>query len=165
MRWGAEPLLNDTTKLQNILKSLKRVPFVRVGILGSSKTKNRDVSTNATIGLTHEMGFPEKNIPQRSFLQMPIHTHFYEAARKNSRLKSLYEKSSCAGDLYEVLKLAGILAEGVIDDAFATAGFGTWPMTTREALHILNNPESEKHPSPLIDTGELRKSITSEVVG
>lgn len=130
---------------------------VQVGIFGSKNLRKDPETkgmTNADVGFIHEFGGPK--IPKRSFLRMPI---FYkseeilEYVKKAGALKKLQD-----GKSIEVLADIGIACEDVIQQAFASRGFGTWKA---------NSPVTIKRKGssmPLIDIGELKRSIASAVV-
>lgn len=129
---------------------------VKVGVLASraERPDNTELN-NADIGAVHELGSQEGNIPRRSFLEMPITTKFpanLKTVKKAKLIKLIIEKG-----LGEGLKVLGVLGEQVVDDAFATRGFGTWAPNSEATK------ERKGSDSPLIDKAFLRKSITSKV--
>ena len=140
-------------KLQSFLKALKVKPKARIGILGSKNARSGNL-TNAVIGAAHEFG--TSTLPQRSFLRVPIEDHidarlqqskmFDEAAIK----KVLQEKS-----LVPWVTRAAIVAQAIVADAFNTGGFGKWQPS---------NMERKKVHQTLVETQQLRNSITYEVV-
>lgn len=164
----------DIQGLERLNKALKQPWVTRVGILGSSEharkqEKERKVSvttksgkhkagedkspiTNAAIGALHEYGSLSRNIPRRSWLadpideKMPENKLYLEKAYLMS-LKQVISGSVSGMDVF--FKKLGITAEKVIQEAFDTRGFGKWlPLKWRKG-------------SPLIDTGQLRKAVTS----
>lgn len=150
--------------LNSIKKALEDNLKTRVGILGSKASElhnSKDSSgkpvnvklTNADIGAIHEFG--SGRIPQRSFLQYPLETYLGKWIRAN---KDRYYEQLKKGDLRKFYVAMGLEAEKIVDEAFSTSGYGTWapnaPMTI-----------SKKGSSmPLIDTGQLRRSISSKVL-
>lgn len=148
-------------KLLNCVNILKKgMPSIRVGILGSTNNRTDGEQTNAEIGFVNEFGkmsgFPK--IPERSFIRMPLNTYFMPKLHtKKSLTGKELEKSIAEGKVEDFATKVGLVAEEVIQEAFATHGFGEWkpnaPMTV----------ELKGSDSPLIDTGELRRSITSKV--
>lgn len=171
----------NTTLLDNLRNGIDKKLVVRIGILGatgrnrvqqqkgesnpdfkkrlrefqkSNKVKG-DVGTNADIGLAHEKGIKSKNLPRRSWLEDPLRDHlkeyFVKAGKKaiESMLMSSYTSA------YAQL---GLIAEVIIQKGFESGGYGKWkplsPMTiARKGSSAI-----------LIDTAQLRRSITSEVV-
>lgn len=154
----------DMGGLLRLQKALKETWCARVGILGDKserfkllKGKGKEASpiTNATIGFIHEKGSKARNIPRRSWLMEPIEM---KLGAKQEFLNKAYvsELNRVAhGDtenLQLFFKKLGIACEAIIQEAFATSGFGTWA------------PLKHRKGSPLIDTGQLRKSVSSEAV-
>lgn len=139
----------DLKELSKILKALKNVPKLRVGILGSGK--------NATIGAVHEFGSPARNIPQRSFLRVPISEHLEEELEQSGlldqeALKEVIKQQT----LLPYVEKIGIAAVAVIDDAFETSGDGKWQKW--------KNPNYQNEGGMvLVNTGQLRESVTYEV--
>ena len=90
---------------------------------------------------------------------MPIETKFKDELNKNVGFKSALKELN-------VTKLndeAGITATVVIDDAFASGGFGEWA-TLKPKTVKRKTKNGKKGDAILIDTGDLRRSITYEVV-
>ena len=79
---------------------------------------------------------------------------FEEAAIKSkASLKKTFEKLH----IKEVFVKIGIIAEGVVQEAFSTRGFGKWAPNSEMTI------AQKGSDSPLIDTAQLRKSISSDV--
>ena len=139
--------------LEKIQKELKDKSSVKVGILGSKNSRN-DNNTNALIGLVHEFGSASKNIPQRSFLVMPLSEKMPKKIKKIGKdVISGLTKSNFKG----FLKKLGVVAEAVIQDAFDTGGFGKWQGLSAKTI------QRKGFDKVLVETTQLRKSITSEV--
>ena len=149
-------------KLINLIKLLKDgIPAVRVGIMGDTANRNSGELNNAEIGFTNEFGnltgYPK--IPARSFLRMPLRSvQFKEKLRSKKSLSGKeFEKALKAGKGEEFAKLVGLVAEETIQEAFSTNGFGKWKPNAPLTIEL------KKSSSPLIDTGQLRRAITSRV--
>jgi phage gpG-like protein len=144
----------DFSQLEKLTRELDKNHFVDVGILGKGGKMHPGSEINlAQLGAVHEFGRLDGSIPERSFIMMPIETHQKEIeaeARKN--MQSRLEKQNVKGIFTDI----GIAAEAVIQDAFDTGGFGTWP-DIQEATKKRKGSEAI-----LIDTGELRRSIASK---
>ena len=144
--------------LDQLLKALKAgPPIARVGILGDKTVRSGGGSfqTNAEIGAAHEFG--TSKMPARSFLRVPISQNLQKEMESSGALdkKTLNEVVKQGSVLPWVKKIA-ILAEGIVADAFDTAGFGKWPGW--------KNPNYTNNSGQLlVDTKQLRDSITSEV--
>ncbi len=172
----------DTTLLDALIKGTEQRIVVRVGVLGSSNSRNQvtrapnetakafkirvmeflksrtlknDDKTNAEIGLVHEKGSKSGHIPRRSWLEEPLADHLslhFAKAGKNAierMLKSEYKKAYA--DL-------GVIAEVIIQKGFETGGYGKWQALS--PVTIARKGSS----AILIDTAQLRRSVTSEVV-
>jgi hypothetical protein len=144
--------------LDKLLKALKgKLPVARVGILGDSAARGSGTAegapTNAQVGAWAEFGTAKS--PVRSFLRMPIMT-FLQKRMESSGLFSKEElnKVVAQGTLLPWVKLVAILAEGIVAEAFDTGGFGTW---------VPSNMRRKKNHQTLIETQQLRNSVTSEV--
>lgn len=162
---------SDFNSLNEFVRGLKSGMVVNVGIFGSKAARadmakpvahgtaesirHKDRSykksagiTNAEVGFIHEFGSFSRHIPQRSFLRMPIFTKADQILAyviKSGALKKLKE-----GKMIEVLADLGIACEAAIGQAFASSGWGSWKSVKRGG-------------SPLVDTGQLRRSIASTV--
>lgn len=174
----------DTAKLESLSKALGIRYFTEVGILGSSSHNRKAVPprmaterqqhgktgkpsqtqsstlTNAQIGTMHEYGVKSKTsggwaVPPRSFLWMPLSMHLMQNVNTKADVINRYFNMAQVHKCYELL---GIIAENTVQDAFKTGGFGTWP---KLAASTIARKGSDKI---LIDTSQLRRSITSRVV-
>jgi hypothetical protein len=143
--------------LKAFINGLGKPIGVKVGVLGNKDNRNDgDPLGNAGIGLVQEVGSITNKIPARSFLRMPLET-------KRDRLQATFEKTGVKKKLLEgnvkgAMQDLGFVAEEIIDDAFKSSGFGNW---AKNAPSTVIRKGSSK---PLIDTSQLRPSITSEVV-
>lgn len=149
----------DNAKLKAVIKILKENKArVRVGILGENNSRSKDSFNNATLGLWHEFG--TFTMVPRSFLRMPMTTEFKKNAEnaKGFYGKNLWLNIYETRSMIPLLKKLGIIAEKTIDDAFQTGGFGQWPDLHAETWLRKKNLQI------LVETGQLRRSITSEVV-
>lgn len=139
-------------KLDDFIKSLKNVPVARVGILGD-KNSRRDDNSNASIGIKHEFG--QDGMPIRSFLRIPLIDNMQKYLEGTKAFeKSTLNEVLASKTLLPWVKKLGILAEAIIADAFATGGFGKWKPS---------NMRFKKNHQTLVETQQLRNSITSEV--
>lgn len=151
--------------LEKLRKQLGDTYRARVGILGSKGFREAEDENgkkipatidNATLGLTHIFGSYTEHIPPRDFLFMPIRRFSKEILRA---LGAQSVKAALAtGDIKRVYALLGAKAEEIVDNAFATGGFGEWPPNSPRTIAAKGSDK------PLIDTQQLRKSITSDVV-
>lgn len=159
----------DIKGLNKILKMLKsdKPPVCRVGILGSRDSRsvvaarlkekgliNRGTLTNATIGAAHEFGTTK--IPRRSFLRVPLTDHLQKQIENSGAFKDdVLKEVVKIGTIKPWLQKIGIIAENIVQAAFDTGGDGRWPAHAQGYTNATGKL--------LIDTQQLRNSITSEV--
>ena len=164
----------NTDVAEDIKNALMSRMIARVGILGGKTDRSVTVvtksglhkagkalanQTNADIGLLHEKGSLTMHIPRRSFLEMPLvlKSEGLMAAR-NKIWEAFTLKEQTKARLKAAYVQLGHIAENIIQAAFESGGFGKWePDSDRTRKEKGSN-------APLIDTGQLRRSITSDVV-
>lgn len=141
--------------MKHFKKSLEDKCKTRVGILGAKATQahNKTELTNADVGALHEFG--AANIPRRSFLQYPLETFMGKWIKSN---KDTYFATLKEGTVKKFYVAMGFEAERIIDEAFSTSGYGTWPPNAPVTIKIKGSS------MPLLDTGQLKNSITSVVL-
>jgi phage gpG-like protein len=145
--------LKGMEKLERMLK--QKLPKIKVGILGPKDARKDDdaAGSNASIGLIHEFG--TEHMPQRSFLRFPLTEKFHEYLEKSWLLnKKDLDAAIKEGGFTKIYKKVGVIAETVIIDAFDSGGFGKWEPS---------NMKNKKNHQTLVETQQLRNSITSEV--
>lgn len=111
---------------------------------------------NPTLGAIHEFGSVKRNIPSRSFLRMPVIQELPAALAKVD--KQLWHKVIVKKGLLGALGLLGAYCMDVIHLAFDTGGFGAWQALKARTI------KRKGRDAILIDTAQLRQSITAEVV-
>jgi hypothetical protein len=169
----------NTDKLEEIERALLAKYMTRVGILGSKtnrmttetmrrvrKTggihkvgKSPSSLTNAEIGLMMEKGSLANRIPRRSFLEMPLVLKSAGLLAMKNKLWAIFEGGpETAARLKQAYVELGHAAERIIQAAFQSGGFGHWKPDS------LSTMKRKGSTAPLIDTGQLRRSITSDVV-
>jgi hypothetical protein len=162
--------------LDDLLKAIKSPPIVRVGILGGKNQRSEKQHahgpqktlsmgsqyalptigpSNAEIGLKHEYGSAKEGLPIRSFLKEPITDNLQKyldvaGAFSPGAVKRIIQARS----LSLFMKKVGIIAETIVQDAFQTGGFGKWKPS---------NMKYKKVQQTLVETQQLRNSITSDV--
>ena len=162
--------------LNKVYKALNSTHTLRVGILGDKASVPHEGSdlTNAEIGAIQEFGSVANNIPPRSFLRMPLETKLPEILKKRE-VQRAFKMCLEQGFLDAFLEPLGEECVKIVKDAFETGGYGDWPMNapitvyggwmknkvTGQVFHVEGKfPENK----PLINTRQLRDSITYEVV-
>lgn len=140
-----------------LLRALKgKMPVARVGILGKNNTRTQDSTsrkTNAEIGVKHEYGLD--GMPIRSFLRMPLMNYLQKFMEKNGAFdKKAMDEVIKQKSIFGFMEKIGITAVEVVNEAFNTGGFGQWKPS---------NMERKKVHQTLVETQQLRNSITYEV--
>lgn len=152
---------SDFSGLDKFVKAISTNMIVKVGIFGA-KNPRRDQKgtlTNAEVGFIHEFGTDK--IPKRSFLRMPLFLYgddILAMVKKSGAAKKL-----AAGKGVQVLADLGIACENVILRAFDSGGWGDWAPNAPSTIRR-KSKKGRRSDSPLIDTGQLRRSIASAVV-
>jgi len=141
--------------LKNLVKMLKAddIPQARVGILGG-KNARKDDGSNASIGAKHEFG--DDGMPIRSFLRIPLSENFQKYLETAGLNKETMEQILKNGEFINMIRKLGVLGEKIVLDAFDSGGFGKWKPS---------NMKFKKNHQTLVETQQLRDSITSDVVG
>lgn len=159
--------------LNDLVKAMSDKHVVKVGIMGSKaqeqhkeakghagksglrpSSKRESGLTNAGLGAVHEFGSYTRGIPKRSWLRMPIYAKAREIVTFGGKL--IYETVK-AGSAVPMLRALGIACENAIQQAFSTGGFGRW------APDAPSTVAAKGSSAPLIDTAQLRRSVTSKV--
>jgi phage gpG-like protein len=145
----------NTKVLQDLIKSLKKPPTAKIGILGSKNARS-DGGSNASIGAVHEFG--AGNVPQRSFLRIPLvenlqkHVESSGLLNEKAAQKIVEEKS-----LKPWVEKLAIIAKAVVLEGFDTGGFGKWAPLKESTL------SKKKVKQILVETQQLRDSIEYRV--
>lgn len=163
--------------LDQLLKAIKeRPPVGKVGILGGSNTRSEgkktltfneiqkitkprgkgEAPTNASIGAVHEFGDPSRNIPQRSFLRIPISDLWTKRlVQANAFDEDVLKTVLKTGSFLTWMQKATVIAESIVVEAFTNNGYGEWKA---HSAGYTNNTGMI-----LVDTTQLKNSISSEV--
>lgn len=167
----------NTRGLDQLLKALKvKPPIAKVGILGDKNTrtqaakalsyaqvlkietprKSSEQPNNASIGYDHEFGNPTRGLPQRSFLRVPLIDNLSKKIESSGALdKDSFDQVLKTGSILPWMKKIAVLAEGIVIEGFSNSGYGKW---APHSPGYTNNTGQV-----LVDTAQLRDSITSEV--
>lgn len=139
----------NTSGLDSLIKDLDQDLKVKVGVLTSTANRADSSENNAEVGVIHEFGvIGDDRFPERSFLRMPLYGYLGKAISKMSiNPFTLNVKTFLASVGGEAVK--------IIQNAFASHGFGEWEISQRAMLD---------GGLTLVDTGQLEESITYEVV-
>ena len=128
--------------------------YARAGVIGKqAEAAHEGGLTNGELALIHEFGTADGRIPSRSFMRAPFDANksrYIEMLRK--LLKAVYEGKAT------VPQVLGIVAMKMASDQQAAIRAGIPPPLK---LKTIARKGSSK---PLIDTGQLIRSITGGVV-
>ena len=127
-------------------------PKVYIGVPASKNGMHEGGINMATLLAIHVLGAPSRGIPQRDPLRPPLIAN----AQRYSDLLALGLKNSLSDgtDPKLVYEKIGIVATNDVKDYFITGNFKALSEKTIKA---------KGSSKPLIDTGEMRNSITYEV--
>lgn len=155
---GQTRITADLTDLENLVRELGGNWVARVGIIGEqAEIEHRGTHlTNAEIGVIQEFGSITNGIPARSFLRMPVELKQKDIvdSMANPRTQNAFE----TGNIKRVYRDLGLYAEAVVKVAFGSGGYGQWAPNKPSTIA---QKGSDK---PLIDTSQLRRSISSDVI-
>lgn len=144
---------NMFTAYESQLKTFKK-SVVKVGLpekVGSKPHEDSGLSI-AQVGMVHEYGVPEKNIPRRSFIREPL---INDQKNINKLIKKKF--SEVAGNrttAKTALNQMGIYGQGVSQKSFSS---NDWTPLNPKTIKAKGSSK------PLIDTGLLQQSITYSV--
>ena len=140
--------------LKGFLERFREIgkPKVYIGVPASKNGMHEGGINMATLLALHVLGAPSRGIPQRDPLRPPLIAN----AQRYSDLLALGLKHALANgtDPKLVYEKIGIVAANDVKDYFITGNFKALSEKTIKA---------KGSSKPLIDTGELRNSISYEV--
>lgn len=132
-----------------------RLPCGRLGVIGQKVYRKDAGPTNAEIGAKHELGLD--GMPMRSWLRIPIIDELQKYLEKAGAFtKQSVKRVIKEGSIKPWLERVMITAERVVADGFGSGGFGKWKPS--DMTH-------KKNHQTLVETQQLRNSVTSEVKG
>ena len=123
---------------------------VKAGILAKDGSENHSEGiTVFQIGMIHEFGVPEKNIPRRSFIRVPIENNIKEITKLIENNHKLVSENVMSAKV--ALDRIGIKAQNTIKESFRN---NDWKPLKRATVKRKGSSR------PLIDTGQLIGSIS-----
>ena len=171
---GSYVKITSTNNLKDIESAFYNKFVTRVGILGGKTSRTKVITsskgirkagrvsspmTNAAIGLIHEKGSLSAKIPRRSFLEMPLVLKSKGLLAMKNLIWDVFKGGpETASRLRRAYIELGHTAERIVDAAFQSHGFGRWAPNTSGTVN------RKRSSSPLIDSSQLRRSISSDVV-
>lgn len=143
--------------VDDIRRGLRKGQYVKVGVFGDHKAERTDATiNNVELAVIQQFGSLTNNIPARPFIDMPLR---YKRAEllKFAASKTIADLL-LAGNMKRALALLGVKAENIIQQAFDTRGFGQWRANAPRTIAAKGSD------MPLINEGQLRRSVWSKVV-
>lgn len=144
--------VNNFLHIKKVLEEFK-THVVKIGLPKGTSGTYENGMTVIEVGIVHEYGSPSKNIPQRSFLRAPMFV-----AKDQIKKMIFNEYVKCQNKVstpMESMKKMGIYGEGISKASFRKNDWTPLKPATIKA-------KGDKT-TPLINTGQLRQSITSIV--
>lgn len=151
---------NNMKRLTKTLRFMKE-NYVLIGIPQKKTKREGEPVTNAELLFIHTYGSPINNIPARPVIEPAIKDDKERLSKmlKRSAVLSLEGKEE---EAVEQLKLMGMRGQN-ISRAWFTSPKNGWPPNS-PSVAAAKRKKGSTNPMPLIDTGELRKSIIYVVV-
>jgi len=143
---------NDNSLFVAYEKNLQQFKdsVVKAGILAKDGSQNHSEGiTVFQIGMIHEFGVPEKNIPRRSFIRVPIENNIKEITKLIENNHRLVSENAMSAKV--ALDRIGIKAQNTIKESFRN---NDWKPLKRATVKRKGSSR------PLIDTGQLIGSIS-----
>ena len=124
--------------------------------MGTRYKKLCVLGVHSVFARNKKYGSFSQNIPRRSFLKDPL----FKIKKKQlmeDTIKIINKHIADDNGGKIIFKKLGLAGEAIVKTAFATGGFGTWKPLSPLAVARKGSDRI------LIDTAQLRKSITSKV--
>lgn len=150
--------LSGLRKFRSQLDELEK-GRAQVGLFPETAGRSADpgrIDNNPTLGALHEFGNLGKNLPERSWLRMPLTLHLGAAIAMRDAADWI--KSLRTSGAKRVLAFLGALGEDVVQESFATRGWGLWPALQPATIRKKGSS------AILIESAQMRKAVTSRVV-
>lgn len=135
--------------------------YLLIGIPQKKTTRENEAITNAELLFIHTNGSPINNVPARPVIEPALED---DMERLTSMLKD-FANEAIEGNFEEAqkqLERTGMRAQNVCRNWFTNAD-NNWPENA-PSVRERKIKKGSTEPKPLIDTGELRKSIIYVVV-
>lgn len=149
---------NNYDSLNRMLKFIKdNAVYVGVPDATLEREKEHNEVTNAELLFIHTNGSQPKHIPARPVIEPAIENSLdsiFSLLKKAAQLAS----EGNGSEAYRTLGLVGMKAQKVCRLWFVSP-LNNWPPNS-PAVQRRKRRKKSTDPKPLIDTGELRKSIT-----
>ena len=174
----------NTDGLEKLKKAFAGRSYVKVGVLSEGATRNNDYllarynkfkndesipesiregllrtyqenPSNADVGAALEFGVVSKKVPARPWLMTSVTSSITNIIKQDKKIIELMAKR---GKKDDSLQIIGAIVEDKIQEAFETEGDGKWPGLSPITIKLKGSSAIG------IDTAQLRKSVSSQVV-
>ena len=159
---GKVSIIEEAKNYNNLINAIKFIKQneVYVGISDATtirEEETRDEITNAELLFIHTNGSPINNIPPRPVIEPAVKN---DSDRLSKMMKQAFNLALSGNKTaaLDALKRTGMRAQNVCRAWFTNSENG-WPPNS-PAIAEAKRRKGAENPRPLIDTGELRKSIT-----
>ena len=135
--------------------------YVLVGIPQKEAARQNGPITNAELLYIHTNGSPINNIPKRPVIEPAM----LDDRERLTKLLNAFLEAKIQGENEEANKMLGLVGMRAQNDArgWFVNPKNKWPPNS-PGVRKYKIKKGSTNPNPLIDTGELRKSITYVVV-
>lgn len=160
-------------KMKQLIEELRQTPHIEVGVFEKDTARRDKGLTNAALASFHEYGSPAHGLPPRSMLKVPIADHAKDIM---DPIRGKANELLAKGGAKRLYKLIGIACEKVVQQAFATGGFGKWPALKYKTMLGKVKGSLKKRKGKLaqvyagmvgqgilIRTGQLKRAFSSRV--
>lgn len=156
-------VVEAANRMNVLIKTLKfmKENYVLVGIPQKKTKREKEAITNAELLFIHTFGSPINNVPARPVIEPAIKDD-RERLSKMLKASALLYMQGKETEAMDQLKLTGMRCQNVCR-AWFTNTKNNWPPNS-PAVASEKRRKGSTDPRPLIDTGELRKSITYVIV-
>lgn len=149
-------------RIRSLARSLKQGgSYAKAGVLdGAARegTGQAEALTNAELAAVHEFGAPSVGIPERSFIRGPFDAHREDYTSALGKL--LGKALEGEKDFAKALGIVGQMMARDMRAAITRSSGGYAPFPPNSPATI----EKKGSSRPLIDSGQLRRAVTSTVV-
>jgi hypothetical protein len=143
-------------KLKQALTSMRQGgSYAKAGILGEAAQREDGGFTTVELAMVHEFGSPSAGVPERSFIRAAFEKHRAEYGETLKKLMARVYSNDMTVE--QVLRIMGLKMEADIRN-YVTQGDGVPPPNAPATIAAKGSDR------PLVDTGRMLGSVTSEVV-
>lgn len=147
--------------MRRVAQELRRAPVVAVGVQGAEAAEIRDeqgVITGAVLAGVHEFGRQDGSIPERSFIRSTVDSNKKQYETLLGRMLRLTLEGKLTAQ-----RALGLMGQRVQSDIQRSIEDGLKPDLAESTKRKRRQGDGTGVFKPLLDTGQLKQSITYEV--